>query len=145
MLIYRELADFLKGGAPRKGKAFVVLGSRRVGKTTLLRKMISEPKALWINGELPSTSTLLNFQTQGDIEQLLDQAPMIIIDEAQHVEGIGLKIKMLVDVNEQRPNPVPIFVTGSSSLELAGGVQESAVGRLDKYTLWPISWHEFSD
>ena len=99
MLIYRELADFLKGGAPRKGKAFVVLGSRRVGKTTLLRKMISEPKALWINGELPSTSTLLNFQTQGDIEQLLDQAQMIIIDEAQHVEGIGLKIKMLVDVN----------------------------------------------
>lgn len=145
MLIYRELTDFLKGGAPRKGKAFVVLGSRRVGKTTLLRKMISEPKALWINGELPSTSTLLNFQTQGDIEQLLDQAPMIIIDEAQHVEGIGLKIKMLVDVNEQRPNPVPIFVTGSSSLELAGGVQESAVGRLDKYQLWPISWHEFSD
>lgn len=49
---------------------------------------------------------------------------------------------MLVDKNEINERKTQIFVTGSSSLDLAGGVQESAVGRLKRFQLYPISLNE---
>ena len=50
------------------------------------------------------------------------QAEMLVIDEAQRVPNIGLTLKRLVDANERLAKPTKIYVTGSSSLDLAKGV-----------------------
>ena len=54
-------------------------------------------------------------------------------------------LKILVDTNEMSDTPVRIFVTGSSALDLAGGVNESAVGRFEAFHLWPISLAELGE
>lgn len=63
---------------------------------------------------------------------MLRQSPAIVIDEAQRIPSIGLLIKRLVDINVTLDNPVSIFVTGSSSFELASGVKKSAMGRINE-------------
>ena len=73
--------------------------------------------------------------------KLLDEFDCIIIDEAQFVPGIGRVIKRMVDSGKAENR---IFVTGSSSLELAGGMRESAAGRFNSYNLWPFSLAELA-
>ena len=55
--------------------------------------------------------------------------------------GIGRVIKRMVDSGKAENR---IFVTGSSSLELAGGMKESAAGRFNSYNLWPFSLAELA-
>ena len=85
------------------------------------------------------TDGILLAETQGD--PLLKAYDTIIIDEAQNVPNIGRIVKMLVDANQK----TKIFLTGSSALELAHGVRESAVGRIVNRNLWPLSLHELAN
>ena len=55
-----------------------------------------------------------------------------------YVDGIGQSIKRMIDQHSDSL----IFLSGSSSLKLAKGVKESAVGRLDFMTLFPFSVEE---
>ncbi len=61
---------------------------------------------------------------------LLSSHKIIVIDEAQKIPGIGLLIKRMVDARTE----CKIYVTGSSSLDLAGGVymkaQQEGPGRI---------------
>lgn len=75
---------------------------------------------------------------------VLAEARTIVIDEAQQIPNIALTLKRLVDANETLEKPVRIFATCSSSLDLAKGVRESAVGRLVKRELWPFSVSELA-
>jgi len=61
-----------------------------------------------------------------------------LVDEAQRIPSIGLLIKRLVDLKTN----CRIMVTGSSSLELSGGIYESAAGRTDTTYLAPFSMQE---
>lgn len=72
------------------------------------------------------------------------QAEIIAIDEAQRFPDIGLTLKRLVDANEVISKPVKIFATGSSSLSLAEGIKETAVGRLVQRQMWPLSISEIA-
>ncbi len=81
----------------------------------------------------------LKFNSTTDVELTLRQADVIVIDEAQRIKDIGLILKQLVDENIRLNLGKKIFATGSSSLELAKGVKESAVGRLIHRQMWPLS------
>ena len=135
--IVRELQEIVRKQTPPK--AVVIFGSRRVGKTTLLRELAKETTSVWYNGDNPEDIDRLNLRSSGDVLTTLRQAETLIIDEAQRFPDIGLTLKRLVDTNETLSNPVRIYVTGSSSLDLAKGVKESAVGRLVLLHMWPFS------
>lgn len=143
-LIKRELFDKLQGGA--SAYAQVILGSRRVGKTTLLREIAGEAEALgaWYSGDNPEDIDRLNLYSSADVKTLLQRSDTLVIDEAQRFPDIGLTIKRLADANEWREKPVRILVTGSSSLDLSRGVQESAVGRFRNFQMWPLSVTELA-
>lgn len=128
-------------------QAVVIIGPRRCGKTTFLKELVKEyPGGVrWFNCDLQSHVELLQPKTTGDVEAILRMAPTLVIDEAQKVPGIGNVLKLLVDANERREDPVRIFVTGSSSLQLSSGVKESAVGRFKERRLWPFSMKELAD
>lgn len=141
--IQRELQPQITRETPPK--AVVIFGARQIGKTTLLTELSQYEKSVrWFNGDLITDHRQLQFSSSTDVELTLHQADTIIIDEAQRFPNIGLILKQLVDVNVRLNLGKKIFATGSSSLELAKGVKESAVGRLVHRQMWPLSISEIA-
>lgn len=126
-------------------KAVVIVGARRTGKTTLLEVLAKKHESVrWYSGDDPTDSEELQLSSASDVELALMQAEALIIDEAQRIPNICLTLKRLVDANGRLANPKKNYVTGSSSLDLAKGVKESAVGRLGKHEMWPLSISEIA-
>jgi len=62
----------------------------------------------------------------------------VCVDEAQHIPGIELALKLLFDEGFKGS----LLVTGSSSLGIARTAQEALTGRTWTYTLFPIAFSE---
>ena len=140
-MIPRDLAAKILPATPPK--AVVIYGPRRAGKTTLVKSLLG-PEAGQIRllnaDRQADVRVLQSLESAGDIEIFLSSADTIVIDEAQRVPNIGLITKMLVDANQK----TKLFLTGSSSFDLAQGVRESAVGRIVNRHLWPFSMNELA-
>lgn len=132
--IYDNLNLFLK-----PNKVLVIYGSRQTGKTTLLKKFLSDNgsnfKYKLDSGDDINTQIVLG---SSDFKKIIDYAKgydLIAIDEAQRIKNIGLGLKIIVD---QLPD-IKVVVTGSSSFELAGQIGEPLTGRKITLTLFPLS------
>ncbi len=141
-IIQRDIEKVVSVQTPPK--AVVVFGPRRSGKTTLLRLLTNQSSVRWFNGDLPEDVESLKVDSAGDVLNVLSLAEALVIDEAQRFPDIGLILKRLVDANEIADKPTRIFVSGSSSFDLAKSTQESAVGRLVSRRLWPIAVTEYA-
>lgn len=84
---------------------------------------------------------ILESQNTEALKQIIGKSRIVFIDEAQRVRNIGLTLKIIID----QLRPEQLFVTGSSSLELANEINESLTGRKWEYMLFPISWGELQD
>ena len=122
-----------------KGKAIIILGARQVGKTSLLRKKFSNnPDVLWLEGDNFETQQLFENFTFSMAKMLIGNKKIIVIDEAQNILNIGIKLKIIID---QLPE-VQVIATGSSSFDLANKINEPLTGRKWKYKLYPLSFSE---
>ncbi|MBO5013620.1 MAG: ATP-binding protein, partial [Paludibacteraceae bacterium] len=72
------------------------------------------------------------------LQLLINNKAVVVIDEAQRVENIGLTLKVIVD---NFPN-IQLLVTGSSALDLHSKINEPLTGRKIEYHLFPISTGE---
>ena len=119
-----------------------MLGPRQVGKTTLVRSVAAEVDKdyLYLNGDLSSVQDLLSSRSYENLAAVIGNRRLIVIDEAQRIDEIGLKLKILVDA---RPE-TQLIVTGSSLLELSFGVNESLTGRKFQHFMYPLSFEELS-
>lgn len=121
------------------GKAIILLGARQVGKTTLLQKMFADATdVLWMNGDELDIQALFESISATRLKAIFGSKKTIIIDEAQRIKDIGLRLKLITDQIQD----VQLIVTGSSSFELAKGVNEPLTGRKWEYSLYPISFGE---
>ena len=136
-MIEREIAENVASSTPPK--AVGIFGPRRAGKTTLLNQIVDIQSSRWIVGDLYSGIEALNLKTEADVAALLNSAKTIVIDEAQRIPDIGLKVNILVDRNIHKSWGTKIFLSGSSALDLASDIKESALGRIKSYRLWPLS------
>jgi uncharacterized protein len=126
-----------------KGKAIIILGPRQTGKTTLVKKISAdyEGKILILNAdELRVRELLTNVSIVG-LAQILGNAELVVIDEAQRIENIGITLKLIVDNFPK----VQLLVTGSSSLEIMSEINEPMTGRKFEYKMFPISWEEYRE
>ena len=99
-----------------KGKAIVIMGARQVGKSTLLQQMLGDQKdGVWMNGDELDIQELFREMTSTRIRAILGNNRYLVVDEAQRVQDIGLRLKLITD---QIPE-VQVIATGSSSFELA--------------------------
>jgi uncharacterized protein len=123
-----------------KGKAILLFGPRQVGKTTLLKKIINELSYdyLWMNGDEPDHRLSLTNTTSTQLKNIIGNAKILIIDEAQRVENIGVTIKLLTDNYPK----IQVIATGSSAFELANKINEPLTGRKIEYYLYPFSFNE---
>lgn len=125
-----------------KGKAIVLIGARQVGKTTLLKNLVKGMDSLiWLNGDDIEVRTLLQNVSTMKLKSLLGKNKTLIIDEAQRIENIGLKMKLVTDNFVD----VQLILTGSSSFDLANKINEPLTGRKWEYTLFPLSFGELAN
>jgi predicted AAA+ superfamily ATPase len=137
-MISRILVDRLRQKL-FKQKAIIVLGPRQVGKTTLLKNLAFDPnEILWMNADEIDVQQTLSVVSSGSFKALLGKKKIFIIDEAQRIENIGLKLKLITDNLPE----IQVIATGSSSFDLANRVNEPLTGRKWEYNLYPLSYQE---
>jgi len=121
-------------------KAIILLGSRQVGKTTLLKSFVAKKKmdTLWWNGDDADIRLELADANSTSLKEKIGSAELLIVDEAQRIKNIGLVLKIIVD---NIPS-VKVIATGSSSFDLANKINEPMTGRKWEYFLFPISTEE---
>jgi uncharacterized protein len=130
------------------GKIAIIYGTRQVGKTTLTKEIVKyyleqgypESDIKIMNGDYAQTQTQLSVQDLEPLKQLVSNKKILIIDEAQRIQNIGLTLKIIYD---HFPG-LKIVTTGSSSFELANKINEPLTGRNMKFMLLPLSFEELS-
>lgn len=128
----------------KRNKIITLLGPRQVGKTTLLEQIVEgsgNKRIITLNCDDEDDRTLLQGRSSTELKNLIGNNDLIMIDEAQRVENIGLTLKMMGDLKTKSN----IIVTGSSSLDLGDKVNEPATGRLIEYNLFPFTVSELAD
>ena len=137
-MIERQLTDIIT----KKlfgGKAILIMGPRQVGKTTILREMFgNQQDSIWLNGDEPDIQSLLENITSTRLNALFADKKIVIIDEAQRIDNIGLKLKLIIDQLKH----IQLIATGSSAFDLANKVNEPLTGRKWEYRMLPISFDE---
>ena len=122
-----------------KNKAIILLGARQTGKTTLLKQLFGQEKnILWLNGDDSDVHNLFINATSTSLKAAIGNYTTVIIDEAQRIENIGLKLKLITD---QVPN-IQLVATGSSAFELSNKINEPLTGRKWEFQLFPLSFAE---
>ena len=138
MTITRTLESKIKERF-HSGRAIILYGARRVGKTTLI-KTISEKleKVAYFNADLATDRDLWAAKSLDYLRTVLKDYKFIIIDEAQNIPDIGQVLKILVD---NFPD-VQVIATGSSSFDLTQKAGEPLTGRKWEFNLYPLTFYE---
>ena len=124
------------------GFVTILYGARQVGKTTLANKILTVNKdGLYLNCDDPAVLVRLQGQSLAGLRTIISNAKLIVIDEAQRVENIGLTAKLIHDSMPE----IKILLTGSSSLDLANKVKEPLTGRSKEFHLFPLSLKEVAN
>ena len=140
-MINRKLTVTLKK-LPHNNKAIIILGARQVGKTTVLQKLFkNKEKVIFLNGDEPDTKEMLTGANSVQISQLFLNYNIIVIDEAQMIPDIGIVMKLITDYVKGKK----LYISGSSSLELANITNEPLTGRKYEFNLFPLSFQEMVD
>jgi len=124
-----------------KGKVIILVGSRQVGKSTFLKQIIddySRDDFLFLNCDEPDTLQLLQNVTSTELKALVGNKKLLLIDEAQRVENIGITLKLIVD----NISGVQVIATGSSAFDLRNRLNEPLTGRKFEFKLYPFSTGE---
>lgn len=122
-------------------KVTILTGSRRTGKTSLLKKIFSDytGKKLWLNGEDNDVKKILENRSVANYRNLLQDCKLLVIDVAQHIQDIAAVAKLMIDELE----PLHIVLTGSSAFELTQKGYP-LVGRSISFQLYPLCQAELS-
>ena len=122
-----------------KGKVVVLYGARRVGKTTLSQSFVQNIEgARYFNCELEQNRSAIETTNTELLKSFFGPYRLIILDEAQHIQNIGLILKVLVDTFPD----MQIIATGSSSFDLGQKISEPLTGRARRFVLYPLSYQE---
>ncbi|MEK7522683.1 MAG: ATP-binding protein [Patescibacteria group bacterium] len=125
-----------------KGKIIIIYGARQVGKTTLVKtiiKNLSLQSSIYLNcDENDIRQMFIHANTSTQLKEIIGNRKLVVIDEAQRIPDIGLKLKLLVDAFPSQQ----IIATGSSSFDLANTIVEPLTGRNISFWLYPFSISE---
>jgi predicted AAA+ superfamily ATPase len=137
-MINRKLQNIIKLKLHSK-KAIILIGARQVGKTTLLKSMFQDSNdLLWLNGDELDVQNLFSNISSTRLKQIFGSKKIVIIDEAQRIVDIGLRLKLITDTMPE----VQLIATGSSSFDLTNKVNEPLTGRKWEYKMFPLSFGE---
>ncbi|GHU10933.1 ATPase [Alphaproteobacteria bacterium] len=148
-LINDELCDTSVNGTSVNGtsvfahKTVVIYGTRRVGKTTLVQQLLaqnSNKTVKYFSCEDVETRMSIETTNTEALKSIFQGYDIVVIDEAQAADKIGLTLKIIHDFIPE----VQLIVTGSSSFDLSNKIGEPLVGRAFYYKLYPFSLRELN-
>ena len=118
------------------------MGPRQVGKTTLVRQIVAPYKddMIWLSGDDANDRVRLSSPGLSLLKSLIGRKRIVVVDEAQRIDNIGLTLKLMVD----HLNEVQVLATGSSSFELANSLNEPLTGRKYEFLMFPLSFGEMA-
>ncbi len=141
MKFRRELLDQIDAKL-LPGKVCIIYGTRRVGKSELIKAYLTDKSDyLLLNGDDILDVQLLNQRSTSNYRRLLVDKKLLVIDEAQNIPEIGLKLKLMVD----EIDGLSVLITGSSALDLSQKSSEPLVGRMTRMHLFTISYRETTE
>jgi len=138
-LIKRTIEDEVLSNL-KENKVVVIVGARRTGKTVLLDQIADQVNEdyLILNGEDNTVAEILKKRSVQHYKNFLENKKLLIIDEAQKVEGIGDILKLMID----EIMGLKILITGSSAFDIANLTGEPLTGRKFTYHLYGFSEKE---
>lgn len=137
-MIERQLSEIISQKL-FTGKAIILMGPRQVGKTTILRELFGNRQdSIWLNGDESDIQKLFEDISSTRLNALFADKKIVVIDEAQRIENIGLKLKLITDQLQY----IQLVATGSSAFDLANRINEPLTGRKWEYKMLPISFSE---
>jgi len=147
--VHRLLLDKLKKGF-RNNRIIIIIGSRQVGKTTLMNMYRSSSipttyQCFYLN--LEDVNSLNACQNIDSLRTYLQDSGLdikkhkafLIIDEFHYIKNATKLFKVIYDLFPK----IKILASGSSSIEIQKHLKESLVGRKKVYNLYPLSFEEF--
>jgi hypothetical protein len=121
------------------GKVIIILGARQVGKSTLLKQLfLNKEEVLWLNGDEVDVQNIFTEMSSTRFKAIFGKNKIIVIDEAQRIANVGLRLKLISDSLPE----YQLVVNGSSAFELTNKVNEPLTGRKWEYTMFPLSFAE---
>jgi predicted AAA+ superfamily ATPase len=138
-VIRRENSDTIHSRIGQD-KTLIILGPRQCGKTTLLRMLLDQVDSpfIWFNGDDPADARMLENSSTERLKSLIGKNKIIVIDEAQEIDKIGVTVKLIIDsIDDVTP-----IVSGSSAFELSNRLNEPLTGRKYEHHLFPFSFSE---
>ncbi len=137
MIIKREIFNKLFSQL-NKSQISIIIGSRQVGKSTLLKEIQKKikGKTLFLNFENPRHLKVMQDGYNSFILQTGKQKQTVFIDEFHYYKNITSVFKAVYDLNPQ----IKIYATGSSSLEIHKHLKESLAGRKFETNLYSFSF-----
>jgi len=141
--IAQKLVEKYIFGNGSNRKLIVIYGARRVGKTTLVKEILKKnaQNSAYYSCDFPDTREVFAYKNVKNISKLVKNLKLLVIDEAQRVENIGLVLKILFD---EYPD-LQVIATGSSSFDLANKINEPLTGRKVEIKLYPLALTEVLD
>lgn len=131
----------------KPGKVLVVYGPRRVGKTTLVKHVLTgyfekekNLKTKYYTLDDASVSKIIDDHTLASLSLLVRGYDVVVFDEAQRSSHIGIALKLLVDTFEN----IIFIATGSSSFGLLQNIGEPLAGRMYTLMHYPFSFNELA-
>lgn len=124
-----------------RGRVLTILGARRVGKTTLAKKILAtheDKRTRYLNCDLQSVQAGLSTLEAETLRAFIGEYDLVVLDEAQNIPEAGRVLKILVDTYPE----MQIIATGSSSFDLANRTGEALTGRVYPLYLYPLSLQE---
>ena len=143
MVIYPRSIQSIFEKNLRPNKVLMLIGPRRVGKTTFIRNYLKVFKAeeiLKLNGEDVLDAALIQERSVANYSRLLEGKKLLVIDEAQHIPNIGMILKLIVDTIEG----IRVIASGSSAFDLHQQAGEPLVGIMSTLNLFPLGQLEYS-
>jgi uncharacterized protein len=128
-------------------RATILLGPRRVGKTYMIKQIISEaisegfdPKnVLYVSIDTPIYSGISLEKFISLTANSVDRPRIVIFDEIQYLKDWETHLKDLVDNYPY----IKFIATGSAAAALRLKSKESGAGRFSEFMLPPLTFYEF--
>ncbi len=127
---------------PDEHKIIIIYGARQVGKTTLVKHILSQTNlnSEYFNCDYIDVQSMFSYENAVNIKNIIGNLELIILDEAQRIPNIGITLKILHD---EYPK-LKIIATGSSSFDLSNMINEPLTGRKVVYQLYPFTFMELA-
>ena len=119
----------------------ILIGPRQVGKTVLMRMIEGKVglKTMYLDVENPQDALALSRGIESLIAEIGTEKQVLLLDEFHRIRDALMLFKQLRDAYPE----IKVYASGSSSIEIHSHLKQSAVGRVRRTRIFPLSFPEW--